>query len=236
MINKCCARTFRQCAIGAAIIVGTLGGPGSSAAQDATSEEVAQDALSEAVEQKPAATDLDPKEKPVLSDPQLQQKYVWSTIGLDGAIGATISSGLSQLQHSPPEWTGKRGYGQRWASAYAEAAISDTTKYAVSRLLHHDPSFTPCRCTGLGPRIRYALVAPFTARNRDGKRVLSPAIFAGIVAGDVVSRSTWYPTGYGAGDGLRKAATGLLSKMGVSIWKEFRPRGKNMFKLQLPKP
>jgi hypothetical protein len=161
---------------------------------------------------------------------------VWATLGLDGVIGATATSGSMQWLHYPLEWKGVSGYSQRWASSYAEAAIADTTKYAVARLLHHDPSFTPCRCSGLGPRLRYAVIAPFTARRRDGRRVMSPAIFAGLATGQLVSRATWYPPGYGVGDGLETTATGLLSKIGLSIWKEFRPRRRSLFNLDALKP
>ena len=184
-----------------------------------------------------AATNDASREKPILSDRELRKKYVWATLGLEGAIGATASSGFAQWQHSPPEWkTDAGGYGQRWASAYAETAVAETTKYAVARLLHHDPSFTPCHCSGLGPRLRYALVAPFTARKRDGRRVLSPAIFAGLATGQFVSRTTWYPDGYGFGDGLETTATGLLTKIGLSVWKEFRPRRPSLLNLNSLKP
>jgi hypothetical protein len=65
------------------------------------------------------------------------------------------------------------GYSKRWASAYAAAAIGNTTKYGVARLTHQDPSFTRCQCTGLGPRLRHALKSPFVARTRNGREVFS---------------------------------------------------------------
>jgi hypothetical protein len=193
----------------------------------------AMDAVREAPQ---TAAISDQREAPVLSDPELQKKYVWARLGIEGAIGATSTGGFMQWLQYPPEWTGKKGYAQRWASAYGETAVAESTKYAVSRLLHHDPSFTPCRCTGVGARLRYALVAPFTARQRDGTRVLSPAIFVGLLTGQVVSRTTWYPEGYGIGDGLETTATGLLTKMGISIWKEFRPRRRSLFNFNALKP
>jgi hypothetical protein len=66
--------------------------------------------------------------------------------------------------------------------------------------------------------------------------VLSPAIFAGLLAGQVVSRTTWYPEGYGIGDGLETTATGLLTQIGISIWKEFRPRHRSLFNFNALKP
>jgi hypothetical protein len=182
------------------------------------------------------ASDPKPPDKPVLSDGELREKYVWATLGVSGAIGATAQASLAQWYHYPKEWTGASGFGQRWASAYGETAIAETTKYAVAHAFHHDPSFTPCRCTEFGARLRYALRAPFTSRTRDGRRVWSPAIFAGLVAGQMVSRNVWYPPGYGLADGFKTTGTGLVSRVATSIWKEFRPRNFKPFKLDSYKP
>src|SRR4051812_45271719 len=104
-----------------------------------------------------------PKPPPVLNDQQLFHKYVVNTLGVPGALSATFASALDQWQSDPPEWGGGTGaYAKRWASSFAEAAIGSTTKYAVARALHHDPSFTRCQCTGFGPRLRHALISPFT--------------------------------------------------------------------------
>jgi len=165
------------------------------------------------------------QEPPVATRRQLLQKYVWSTLGADGAIHATITSGLDQWRERPPEWAiTRKGYAQRWASEYAESAIGDTAKYSVARILHHDPSFTRCECSGFARRLRHALDAPFMARTRDGKRVWSPASLAGVLAGHVVSSTTWYPAPNGARDGLQHAGVSLITKMGVGVFKEFRPR------------
>jgi hypothetical protein len=163
--------------------------------------------------------------KPVASDHQMLHKYVWSTLGLDGAIHATLASSVDQWQASPPEWSiDATGYARRWASEYAESAIGDTAKYAVARIFHHDPSFTRCECSGFGRRLRHAVDSPFMARTRDGTRVPSAASLAGFLAGHVVSASTWYPAPLGTRDGLKHAAMSLVSKIGVDVFKEFRPR------------
>jgi hypothetical protein len=162
--------------------------------------------------------------KAVADEHELFHKYVASTLGLEGAVHAAMTSAWAQVQHSPPEWgSGADGYAKRLASDYASSAIGDTTKYGVARLLHHDPSFTPCQCTGSGRRLRYALLAPFTARTPDGRRVVSPAFFAGAVAGRVVPAATWYPARHGAMSGLEQSVSSLAAKMVIDVWKEFRP-------------
>jgi hypothetical protein len=163
--------------------------------------------------------------KPVATDNEMLHKYVWSTIGLDGAISATLGSGLDQLRTSPTEWgAGREGYARRWVSNYAESAIGDGAKYAVAHFFHQDPSFYPCACSGFGRRLHHAVDSPFMGRKRDGTRVPSAASLAGFLTGHVVSSATWYPAPLGTRDGLRHAGMSLASKVVVDVVKEFWPR------------
>jgi len=162
--------------------------------------------------------------QPVLDDQALLRKYVWSTLGLPGALHATFASAFEQWRGAPPEWgSGADGYAKRWASEFAGAAIGNTTKYAVARALNQDPSFARCRCSGVGPRLRHALISPFAARTRNGRQVFSPATVASIAAENIIPASTWYPERHGTLDGLAHAGTGIAAKMGVDILREFVP-------------
>ena len=166
---------------------------------------------------------IDPK--PVATDHQMLHKYVWSTLGFDGALSATLSSALDQWKGSPPEWSqDANGYSRRWVSDYAESAIGDGAKYAVAHFFHQDPGFYPCACTGFGRRLHHAVDSPFMARKRDGTRVLSAASLAGVLTGHVVSATTWYPAPLGARDGLKHAGMSLITKIAVDVFNEFRPR------------
>jgi hypothetical protein len=163
--------------------------------------------------------------QPVADDHQLLHKYVWSTLGLEGALHATLSSGLDQWHDNPQAWErDAKGYAERWISQYAESAIGDTAKYVVARAFHHDPSFTRCDCVGFARRLRHAVDSPFMARTRRGTRVFSAASLAGFLTGHVVSASTWYPAPLGTRDGLKHGALSLVSKIGVDVLKEFWPR------------
>ena len=158
---------------------------------------------------------------PVLSDEQLLRKYVWSTLAVPGAVGAAIVGGVEQWQHDPPHWGGGvSGYSKRWASAYAAAAIGNTTKYTVAHFMHQDPSFARCECAGVGPRLRHALTSPFRARTRAGRYVFSLATVAGQAAEHVVPASTWYPD-RSVKDGVILGLTGVAAKMGVNVFREF---------------
>jgi hypothetical protein len=159
---------------------------------------------------------------PVAGKHELFHKYVENALGPEGMLGAALDAGLAQWRNAPAEWDrGGTGYVQRWASAYAQSAIGDTTKYAVARLLHQDPSYQRCQCTGFGPRFAHAVSSPFKARNREGNWVWSPAVGASVVASHVIPAATWYPSDHGARDGLERAGTALLSKIGVRVFREF---------------
>jgi hypothetical protein len=163
--------------------------------------------------------------KPVATDHQMLHKYVWATLGLEGALFATWSASVDQWQESPPEWgINANGYARRWVSEYAESAVGDGAKYAVAHFFHQDPSFTRCECPGLARRLGHAVSAPFMARKRDGTRVPSAASLAGFLTGHVVSASTWYPTPLGTRDGLSRAGMSLVKKIAIDVFKEFRPR------------
>jgi hypothetical protein len=159
---------------------------------------------------------------PVHTDHELLQKYVWSTLGLSGAIHATTASSLDQWRREPEEWgVGAGGYAKRWASEFAQEAIGNTTKYAVARVFHQDPSFARCGCSGFAPRLRHALTAPFRARTATGDWVFSPATVAGLAAENVIPPLTWYPSLHAVRQGAGNAAVSVVSKMGVDVFREF---------------
>jgi hypothetical protein len=168
------------------------------------------------------AQEQPPEPKPVADKHELFHKYIASSLGPEGVLTAALSAAFDQVRNSPENWGGGSvGYSKRWVSDYAESAIGDTTKYGVARLLHQDPSFQRCQCTGFGPRLGHAVSSVFKARNRDGEWVLSPAVAAGIVTSNVIPAATWYPYENGVSDGLKHAGTSLASKIGVRVFREF---------------
>jgi hypothetical protein len=154
----------------------------------------------------------------------LLHKYVWSTLGPAGAVHATIASAFEQWRDSPEAWPQSRGgYAARWGSEFAATSIGSTTKYAVARMMHQDPSFVRCTCAGVRARLQHAVSAPFKARTSDGAWVFSPATIAGLAAQNVVPAATWYPEPRGVRDGAAHIASDVLAKMAVDVFREFVP-------------
>jgi hypothetical protein len=53
---------------------------------------------------------------------------------------------------------------------------------------------------------------------------VSPAFFAGALAGRVIPAATWYPARHGTFSGLEQTASSIGAKMAIDVWKEFRPQ------------
>jgi hypothetical protein len=150
-----------------------------------------------------------------------RERYLWGTFGPPGLMDSAASSGLQQWRDVPREWgQSKTAYAKRFVSEYAESAIGDSTKYLIARLFDEDPSFRPCACTGLAPRLRHASVAPFRARKSDGRTGFSFARIAGVTASNVAA-STWYPAPRGVSGVARHIAIDFAGKVGVDLLREF---------------
>jgi hypothetical protein len=167
---------------------------------------------------------------PVLTDDQLFKKYVISTVGPPGMIGAAAAAGYEQYENYPRAWQPTAaGYAKRWASAYAAGAIGNSTKYAVAHALHQDPSFAKCRCSGFNARMRHAVLSVFTARQRGGREVFSVATVTGLAAEHAIPAALWFPREDRWKEGAGLAGVGIAAKIGISIFREFVGRPKVVF-------
>jgi hypothetical protein len=151
------------------------------------------------------------------------RNYLFDGFGPYPIVGAALTAGISQARNGIPEWKqGAEGYGKRIGSDFGIAAVSTTTRYALSEAFKQDALYYRCECTGVFPRLRHAVISTFTARRgSDGHRVFSfPALVAPYV-GTMTAVYGWYPDRYGAKDALRMGNYNLLAFMGGNIALEF---------------
>ena len=162
------------------------------------------------------------KPAPVLTDDQMFHKYVVSTVGPPGLIGAAAAAGYEQYENYPAEWHQTAGgYAKRFASAYAAGAIGNSTKYAIAHVMHQDPSFARCRCTGFNRRMLHAVTSLFTARTASGREVFSPATLGGFAAEHMIPAALWFPPNRFRTEGIALVGASIGSKIGVNILHEF---------------
>jgi hypothetical protein len=149
--------------------------------------------------------------------------YVFDAFGPYPIVAAGFAAGISQAYHSPPEWEeGAEGYGKRFGSDFAIAAVSTTTRYALAQALREDTLYYRCDCKGFLPRLGHAMISTFTARRgEDGHRVFSVPALLAPYAGTMTAVQGWYPDRYDAKDAFRMGNYSLLGYAGGNIALEF---------------
>jgi hypothetical protein len=165
----------------------------------------------------PALTYSRPTEKTKL------RNYLFDTVGPYPIIGAALAAGINQADDTPPEWKqGGEGYGKRFGSNFAIAAVSTTTRYGLAEAFREDSLYYRCGCKGVFPRLSHAVISTFSARRGDdGHRVFSFPALVSPYAGTMTAVYGWYPGRYDAKDGFRMGNYSLLGYVGGNIALEF---------------
>jgi hypothetical protein len=130
-----------------------------------------------------------------LTPHQRKQLYLRQTYLTWGIYFKTAAFSLAdQASNSPMEWGGGIGaYGKRFASRFGQFAIQNTFSATGNYLLGYEPRYERCRCSGLWPRVRHALIRNLVTYNstEQDKRpqiaLYASAMGAGMIA------STWSP-------------------------------------------
>jgi hypothetical protein len=151
------------------------------------------------------------------------RNYAFDAFGPYPIVGAAFAAGINQLQNTPPEWNqGAEGFGKRFGSDFAVAAVTTTTRYGLAEAFKEDTLYYRCECRGVLPRLRHAVISTFTARRgEDGHRVFSFSSLVAPYAGTMTAVYAWYPGRYDAMDGLRMGNYSLLGYVGGNIALEF---------------
>src|SRR5580658_3473485 len=159
------------------------------------------------------------------------RNYLFDAFGPYPILGAALAAGISQAHNAPPEWNqGAEGYGKRYASIFAIAAISTTTRYALAQAFKEDTLYYRCDCKGALPRLKHAVISTLTARRgEDGHLVFSVPGLVAPYAGSLTAIYGWYPGRYDAMDAFRIGSFNLLAHVGGNIALEFLYSGPHSF-------
>jgi hypothetical protein len=149
--------------------------------------------------------------------------YLFDAYGPYPISGAAVAAGINQFNNAPPEWgQGMAGFGKRFGSDFAIAAIGTTARYGLAEVLKEDTLYYRCECRGLLPRMSHAVISTVTARRGpDGHRVFSFSALAAPYAGASAAIYGWYPNRFGAKDALRLGSYNLLFYAGGNVALEF---------------
>jgi hypothetical protein len=151
------------------------------------------------------------------------RNYLFDAFGPYPIVGAGIAGGINQMQNTPPEWRqGAEGYNKRFGSDFGIAAVTTTTRYALSEAFHEDTLYYRCECRGVFRRLRHAVISTFTARRgNDGHRVFSFPDLVAPYAGTMTAVYGWYPSRYDYKDAFRMGNYSVLGYVGANIGLEF---------------
>ena len=160
-----------------------------------------------------------PKEAPLVSltGHQRGKLFVRQTFTTPGIyIKSTFLSLIDQASGTPYEWGGGfEGYARRAASIYGQASIQNVFSTVGNAVLQYEPRYDRCRCVGLGPRTKHALIRNFMTYNQTEKEMRPQFALYGAALGAGMLSSVWKPQGKLWTDGyhgvLIQAGFGMLS-------------------------
>src|SRR5256886_16998668 len=106
-----------------------------------------------------------------LSEHQRVTLYLRQTFTTPGIY---VKTGLfsigDQISNSPPEWGGGAGgYARRVGSRYGQFVIQSSFASLGNGLLAYEPRYDRCRCSGLWPRTKHALLRNFVTYDQSEK-------------------------------------------------------------------
>ena len=130
---------------------------------------------------------------------------------------------VDQLRNDPPEWgKGFEGYRRRAASDVGEFLIQEAATEALAALLKRPLDYAPCRCRGIGNRLRWALAASVTDPMPNGSHPLAVPRIAGAYAGSF-AQASWRPaTSDRTRTALINGTVSLLIGAGINVFQELR--------------
>jgi len=151
------------------------------------------------------------------------KNYLNDTFGPVPIGEAFIVAGGNQYENTPPEWGGGAGtYTQRVLSNFGIEAVTTTTRYALAEAFREDTMYYRCECDGFFRRFKHAMLSTVMARHgEDGQWRFSFSALAAPYAGTMTAVYGWYPSRYGARDGLRMGTYDLLAFSGDNVFLEF---------------
>lgn len=152
--------------------------------------------------------------------------YFWkdtllSPLAYFGAMGGAFGE---QLAHQPRQWgNGFSGYVKRAGANVAQFGIQESIHQGGAALLHTDPRYVPCQCSGGIHRTWYALEMSFLTYRDNGKKTLDLSELAGAYGGAIIAEKL-YPSHYSPlVQGVQNGHIQVGANVVINLFKEFKP-------------
>jgi hypothetical protein len=167
-----------------------------------------------------------PSDRPLqpLTAEEREEAYLRQTFLTAGSYLARLfNAGIGQARDVPSGWGGgMEGYGRRFGSLYGQFVIQSSVQAAGDAALGYESRYDLCKCSGLWPRTRHAIVRNFVTYNST-ERQIRPQIplYTGALAAGMMS-SLWLP---GRRSAWQEGGHSVLSQVGygsaINVVSEF---------------
>ena len=138
-----------------------------------------------------------PKDQPItpLTLAQRREYYLQQTLVTPGAyLKRMFAASIDQVRGVPSQWDdGWGGYAERFASRQGQFISANSLAFLGNRALKYEPRYDQCRCQGLWPRTRHAIMRNFLTYN-ESQGQLRPqwGLYGGAFGGGMIS-TAWKP-------------------------------------------
>jgi hypothetical protein len=138
-----------------------------------------------------------PKGQPIvaLGAEQRRQLYLQQTLATPGAyMKRMFAAGIDQVRGAPRQWDdGWGGYAERFASREGQFITANSLEALGNAALRYEPRYDQCRCSGLWPRTRHAVVRNFLTYDQSEQHLRPQWASYGGAFGEGLVSTAWKP-------------------------------------------
>jgi hypothetical protein len=149
-----------------------------------------------------------------LTSEQRTDIYLRQTLTTPGAYMKRMFGALiDQARGTPSQWQGGwGGYGERFASREGQFIAANSLAALGNAKLGYEVRYDKCKCDGMWPRTRHAIVRNFITYDRSEVRLRPQwGLYGGAFGGGMLS-AAWKP------DGRDPFAEGARGMLGQAAW------------------
>lgn len=138
------------------------------------------------------------KDQELVTPTRAQRKeiYLRQTLTTPGAyMKRMFAAGIDQARGTPSQWDdGWGGYAERFASREGQFITANTLAALGNAKLGYEVRYNQCKCEGVWPRTRHAIIRNFLTYDRSEKELRPQwALYGGAFGGGVIS-TAWKPS------------------------------------------
>ncbi len=161
---------------------------------------------------------------PLTADERLRTFWngtLLSPLSYLGVLGGAFGQ---ELAGQPHQWgAGFSGYTKRAGVNLVQFGAQEAIHQGGAALMHTDPRYLPCRCSGGIHRAWHALEMSFLTYRDDGSKMLDLPQLAGAYGGAIIAEIP-YPSHYSPlVQGVQNGHIQIGANVAINLFKEFTP-------------